>query len=89
MVIEGQQEGLFVLPGPPLVDGGIMLPKFAQTGSFPPSPGFGCGRGRLDQQGEVTAGISGDRLAVPLKSKAGGQFVGDQLIVGRSLEREE
>ena len=26
---------------------------------------------------------------IPLKSKAGGQFVSDQLIVGRSLERQE
>ena len=43
----------------------------------------------MDQQGEVTAGVSGDGFAVALKSKAGGQFVGDELIVGRALERQE
>jgi len=31
----------------------------------------------------------GDRFAVALESEAGGQFVGDELIVGRSLERQE
>ena len=35
------------------------------------------------------AGVSGDRLAVPLESEAGGQFVGDELIVGRALERQK
>ena len=35
------------------------------------------------------AGISGDGFAVALEGEAGGQFVGDQLIVGRSLERQE
>ncbi len=35
------------------------------------------------------AGISGDRFAVALEGEAGGEFVGDQLIVGRSLERQE
>ena len=37
----------------------------------------------------MTAGISGDGFAVPLKSKTAGQFVGDKLVVGRSLERQE
>jgi|GEM_PF-1784378 len=84
MIIDSQQESLFVLPGPPLVDGGIVLPELPQSGAFPPPPGFGCGRGRIDQQGEVTAGVSGDRFTVPLKSKTGCQFVGHELVVGRS-----
>jgi hypothetical protein len=37
----------------------------------------------------VTAGVSGDGFAVALESEAGGQFVGNKLIVGRSLERQE
>jgi hypothetical protein len=28
MIIHGQQQGLFFIGGPPLVDGGIMLPQF-------------------------------------------------------------
>jgi hypothetical protein len=35
------------------------------------------------------AGVSGDGFAVALESEAGGEFVGDELIVGRSLERQE
>ena len=37
----------------------------------------------------MTAGVSGDRFAVALESEAGGEFVGDELIVGRALERQE
>ena len=29
MIIDGQQQGLLFMGGPPLVDGGIVLPKFA------------------------------------------------------------
>jgi hypothetical protein len=31
MIIHGQQQGLFILGGPPLVDGGIVLPKFIEA----------------------------------------------------------
>jgi hypothetical protein len=89
MVIHGQQEGLFLFIRPPLVNGGIMLPEFAQASAFPAAAGLGDGRGRTDQQREVSAGVSGDRFAVADESKAGGQFVGDELIVGRSLEGQE
>ena len=37
----------------------------------------------------MLAGVSGDGFAIPLEGEAGGQFVGDQLIVGRSLEWQE
>ena len=41
MIINGQQQGLFFLGGPPLVDGGIVLPQFVEARAFPSSPGFG------------------------------------------------
>lgn len=31
MIINGQQQGLLFLGGPPLVDGGIVLPQFVQA----------------------------------------------------------
>jgi hypothetical protein len=89
VVIQGEQERLLVGGGPPLVDGGVVLPQFSHTGSFPAAVGLGGGCGRTDQEREVTAGVSGDGFAVALESEAGGQFVGDELIVGRSLERQE
>lgn len=66
-----------------------MLPEFAQAGSFPTAAGLGEGRGRTDQEREVTARVSGDRFAVALESEAGDEFVGNELIVGRALERQE
>ena len=89
VIINGQQEGLLGGGGPPLVDGGVVLPQFAHAGSFPAAAGLGCGRGRTDQEREVTASVGGDGFAVALESEAGSQFVGDQLVVGRSLERQE
>jgi len=35
VVIHRQQEGLLIGGGPPLMDGGIMLPEFTHTGPFP------------------------------------------------------
>jgi hypothetical protein len=89
VVINGQQEGLLGVGGPPLVDGGVVLPQLAHAGSFPAAAGLGCGRGRTDQEREVTASVGGDGFAVALESEADGQFVGDKLVVGRSLERQE
>jgi hypothetical protein len=42
MVIDGQQQGLLVGGRPPLVDGGIVLPEFAEAGTFPAAAGFGA-----------------------------------------------
>ena len=43
MIIDGQQEGLLGGSRPPLVDGGIVLPKFAEASSLPAAAGFGAG----------------------------------------------
>ena len=43
MIIDGQEQGLLVRGRPPLVDGGIVLPEFAQAGAFPAAAGFGTG----------------------------------------------
>ena len=64
MVVHRQQEGLFIVGGPPLVDGGVVLPQFAQAGPFPAATGLGGGCGRTDQERKVTAGVSGDRFTV-------------------------
>src|SRR5438128_12381569 len=66
-----------------------MLPQLAQAGPFPTAAGLGVGRGRTDQEREVMADVSGDRFAVALEGEAGSEFVGNELIVGRALERQE
>jgi len=89
MIIHGQQEGLLVVGWPPLVNGGVVLPEFTQASSFPAPTGLGGGRGCLHKEREVAAGIGGDGFAITLEGEAGGQFVSDELIVGRSLQRQE
>ena len=89
VVIHCQEESLLLRSGPPLVDGGVVLPQFAHAGPFPAAAGLAGGRGRTDQQREVTAGVSGDGFAVALESETGGEFIGDELIVGGLLERQE
>lgn len=89
MVIHGQQEGLFFLGRPPLVDGGIVLPEFINAGAFPATPGFGTRFGLADEIRKMGSGEGGDRLAMALEAEAGFQFVGQQLEVGRLLEREK
>ena len=67
--IHRQQEGLLIGGGLPLVDGGVVLPKFGQAGPFPAAAGLGGGCGRAHQEWEVTAGASGDGLAAALESE--------------------
>ena len=89
VIIERQEEGLLVLGGPPLVDGGIVLPEFAHLCALPSSPRLGSRNWRADQPWEVNAGVGGDGLAVALEGAASSQLIGDELVVGRSLERQE
>ena len=89
MIIHGEQQGLLVRGRPPLVDGGIVLPQFAKAGTFPAAAGFGAWFGLAEEVGKVVSGKGGHRLAVPLETEAGFQFVGDELKVGRLLEGEE
>jgi hypothetical protein len=59
MIIHGQQQGLFVRGGPPLVDGGVVLPQFAQPGTFPAAASFGASFRRPDEIGEMGADKGG------------------------------
>ena len=89
MVINRQQEGLFFVGRPPLVDGGVVLPEFAQTGTFPAATGLGAWGWLADEVGEMGADKGGDRLSMPLETEAAGQFIGHQLKVGRFLQRDK
>jgi hypothetical protein len=89
VIVHRQQEGLLVRRRPPLVNGGVVLPQLTQPGAFPAAAGLGSDRSCLHQLWKVLAGIGGDGFAVALEGKAGSQFVGHELIVGRSLEGQE
>ena len=66
-----------------------MLPEFAQPGAFPAATGLGAWGWLADEVGEMGADKGGDRLAMPLETKAGGQFIGHQLKIGRFLQRDK
>ena len=89
MVIDREQQGLFILGGPPLVEGGVVLPEFAEAGTLPAAARFGPGRRGVDQEWEVAAGVGRNRFTVAVEGEAGGQLVGDQLVVGGPLEGQE
>ena len=72
VVIHRQQKGLLVGGGPPLVDGGVMLPEFTHPGAFPAAAGLGDGRGGTNQEREMMAGVSGDGFTVALEGETGG-----------------
>jgi len=86
MIIDGQEEGLFVRGRPPLVDGGIMLPKFAQAQAFPTAAGLGARFWLAEQVWEMGSNKGGDRLTMALETEANGQFIGRELKVGRFLQ---
>ena len=89
MVINGQQEGLLFIGRPPLVDGGVVLPEFADARAFPSPPGSGAWFGLTDEVWKAGFGKGGNGLAVALETEAGFQFIGHELKVGRLLERQE
>ena len=89
VVVDGEKECLLVVGRPPGMDGGVVLPEFADAGPFPSAPGLGH-RGQCpDLIGKVAPGMSGDGLAVALEGEAGRQFIGDPLVVGRPLQGQE
>jgi len=63
VIIHGQQQGLFGGSRPPLVDGGVVLPEFAEAGAFPTAAGFGVWFRRANEVGKMGADKGGDGLA--------------------------
>jgi len=89
MIIDGEQEGLLLLGRPPLVDGRIVLPEFADAGTFPSPAGFGTRFGLADKIWKACSGKGGNGLAVTFETKAGIEFIGYELKIGRFLKRQE
>jgi hypothetical protein len=89
MIIDGEQEGLLFIGRPPLVDGRIVLPEFADAGAFPSAAGFGTRFGQADKFGKACSGKGGHGLAVAFETKAGFECIRHELKIGRFLQRQE
>jgi len=89
MVVDGEEEGLLLVGRPPRVDGGVVLPEFADAGALPAPLGFGDRKRRQDEVGEVGARVGGDGFPIPVEGEAFGELVGDELEIRRALEGQE
>src|SRR2546427_12283535 len=79
VVVHGEQEGLLVVRRPPLMDGGVVLPEFAQAGAFPATARLRLALGPGDQRREVGTGIGGNRSAGGGGGEQNGQVRRDEV----------
>jgi hypothetical protein len=89
MIIDREQKGLLFIGRPPLVDGRIVLPEFADAGAFPSSASFEARFGLVDKFWKACSGKGGHGLAVAFETKAGFKFIGYELKIRRFLQRQE
>jgi hypothetical protein len=89
MIVDGQQESLLLLGPPPLVNGRVMLPKLIKAGSLPAAASLGLTGPLSNEVREVGAHKGGDGFAMAFKPKASIQFIGDELEIGRVLQRNK
>lgn len=89
MVIDGEQEGLFLAAGPPFVDGAVVLPEFAEAGAVEPPVGSRFALGAGDEVGQAALDVGLDGGAGAAQAVKTQEFVGDELVVGRGLQGDE
>jgi len=89
VIIDGEQQDLFVRCPPPLVDGTVVLPEFADVGAAetPVRPGLALRDGH--KMCEVRFDISFDIGACALETAKPLHFIGHELIVGWVLQGQE
>ena len=89
VIVGGEQESLLGRGGPPLADGAVVLPEFADVGTTEAPIDTGLAR-RSGYEVRIAGldvclyrGTGANQSAEAL------EFVGDELIVGRVLQRQE
>ena len=89
VVVDGQQQDLLGGDGPPWVEATVVLSQFAavRAAEAPVDAGLALRGGH--EMGIVGLDVGLDRGAGPDHAAAPLKFVGDQLVVGRVLERQE
>ena len=89
VIVLCENEGLFLLTGPPLMDGTVVLPKLADLGALPAPPGARQG----DRRGHKVREMSGDMAnhggAGTDEAEARLEFISDQSAVQRLASRQE
>jgi hypothetical protein len=89
VIIDGEQQDLLGRGRPPLVDGAVVLPEFANMGAAEASVGPVLARAGGHQVGEVGLDVGLDVGAGAFEPAEPLQFVGHELIVRRTLQGQE
>ena len=82
VVVDGEEEGLLGVGGPPGVDGGVVLPEFPDAGPFPSATRAGLGGVLVEEAWVVGEGVGGDGAAMTGEVVVAGELVGDELEIG-------
>ena len=89
MIIHGEEKDLFLRSRPPLVDGSVVLPEFADAGTAEtPVAARGLWQNG-EQAGEVIFSKSLDAGACALEAKEPFEFIRSELEIRRSGERKK
>ena len=89
MVVYREQEGLLGVRWPPLVNGTVVLPEFADVGATEAAINPRLASQRGHKVGVVGLDVGLDRRAGPDPATEPLQLICDELVVGRILKREE
>ena len=89
VIIDGEQQDLLGRGRPPLVDGAIVLPEFANMGAAEASVGPVFARAGGHQMGEVRLDVGFDVGAGAFEPAEPLKLIGYELIVRRTLQGQE
>ena len=89
VIVFGENEGLFLLARPPLMNGTVVLPKLADLGALPAPPGARQGARPSHKVREMSGDMANYGGAGTNEAKARLEFIGDQSAVQRLASRQE
>lgn len=88
-VIDGEEQGLLRRGRPPLMDGAVVLPEFADMGAAEPPVNAGLALRGGHEMGVVGLDVGFHRRTCSCEAAEPKEFVGDELVVGWGLEGKE
>lgn len=89
MVVHGEKENLLLRSGPPLVDGTVVLPEFADESPAKPAVSANARRRSRQKVGKMRFEKSLYAGTSPDKAEEAFALIGHELEIGRAGERDE
>lgn len=88
-IVGGEQQGLLVRCGPPLVDRAVVLPEFADMGAAETPVGARLAFGLRDEMSEMVFDVILYCRTGSLEMVQPFHFIGNELEIGRTLQWQE